>query len=128
MKRIAYLTFAIAAFLTSGCSKIDMESKDLEGTYWTGTLHHSSAADDESDAVSFEFRKGYADFTYLEYATNDPEEGVALYEAEGASLTVSKANDLLDGTWTITGAKAERMTLEKESGSEMLTMELLKRR
>ena len=128
MKRIAYLAFAITAILMSGCSKTEIDSKDLVGSYWTGTLHHSSAADDEYDSISFEFDKGHADFTYLEYATNDLEEGVALYEAEGESLNISKANDIIDGTWTVTGRKAERMTLERETQSEKLTMELIRRK
>lgn len=128
MKRFVKFAASIAMIALTGCSKIDVDSKDLQGTYWTGTLHHSDAAQDEFDNVSFEFDYGHADFTYLEYATNVTEEGVALYEANGDIMSFSKANTLIDGQWTITIAKGERMALERSHEDKMLTLELIKRR
>lgn len=128
MKRFVIFAASIAMIALTGCSKIDIDSNDLMGTYWTGTLHHSDYAQDEFDNVSFEFDYGHADFTYLEYATNETEEGVALYEANGKVISFSKANTLIDGPWTITIAKGERMALERSHEDKMLTLELIRRR
>ena len=118
MRRILYFLIIASAVLITGCSKIDLKAHKLEGTFWTGEVYNSIWDEDEHDSVSFDFHKGYADFTYLEYATNNPETGVALYEVKEDKITFSKANDMLDGTWTITELKGGSMTIEMVGSPE----------
>ena len=128
MRKIAYLAIIAAVTLLAGCSKIDIEDKFLEGTMWTGTLSYSNLPSDEYDSISFEFHGGYADFVYLEYATNNPEKGKALYTTTANELTISKANDLIDGTWTVIEQKGSRLVMIRLHENETLTIELIKRR
>ena len=128
MKKIAYLAIIVAMSLLTGCSKIDIEGDFLEGTKWTGTLSYSNLPSDEYDSISFDFHKGYADFVYLEYATNAPEQGKALYTATANELTISKANDLIDGAWTVIEQKDSRLAMARSYGNETLTIELIRRR
>ena len=128
MKRIAYLAVILAISFATGCSKIEIKEKFLEESMWTGTLSHSDADSDEFDSISFEFHKGYSDFSYLEYGSNVTEDGKALYTVSENEITFSKANDLIDGTWIVTEKKGSELVMERQHKTKLLTIELIKRR
>lgn len=126
MKKITLL-FALTALILGSCSKF--ETKDLIGSYWTGSLTSSAFQDGEKADLSFDFKEGKADFTYLPYAEQHPETGVMLYTLSDGVLTLSKANETLNGAWTITQRKGEYMTLEKTLQEDvLLTIDIQKRR
>ena len=127
MRKIVYLAIIVTTSIFAGCSKIDMNDTFFVNSRWTGTISDSNDQSDEFDAVSMEFFKGYFKFVHLEYATNYPEEGTALYELSGDTFTVSKANNLMDGTWTIVKKKSSTIQMEKSQDSGTLTMLLTKR-
>lgn len=122
MRKIVYLTILIVTSIFASCSKIDMNDKFFVDSRWSGTIINSNVPSDEFDAVSMKFFKGYFKFVHLEYATNNPEEGTALYEVSGNTFTVSKANELMDGTWTIVEKKSSTIQMERSHDSGTLTM------
>ena len=125
MKKILKM-LVVAAIVVTGCSKL--ETKDLINTYWTGSMTSTAFQEDEKADLSFEFKTGKADFTYLPYGEQHPETGVLLYSLADNVLTLSNANGMLNGDWSIIHKKGEHMTLEKTEGGETRTIEIQKRR
>ena len=107
------LVLLITAFsiMTVGCSKFS--GNNLAGTRWSGELISTEFEDGERNELSFEFDNGKADFTYLKYGEQHPEKGVLLYTATESTVTFSKANDDLNGQWTISSLKGKDMTLTR---------------
>ena len=112
---------AVLCIFTTGCSKFS--GNDLADTRWTGEFISSDFEDGEKNEVSFEFFDGKADFVYLVYGEQYPEKGVLLYTATESTITFSKANDDLNGQWTISSQKGKDMTLTRTN----MTINLRKR-
>ena len=125
MKKITLL-LTMAAIVISSCSKF--ETEDLVGTYWTGSMTSTAIQSGEKTDLSFEFKEGKADFTYLPYGDQPPETGVMLYTLSEGVLTLTKANEVLNGAWNIIYRKGGHMTLEKSSQDDILTINIQKRR
>ena len=111
MKFRLLLLTAVLCIFTAGCSKFS--GNDLAGTRWSGEFISSEFEDGERNELSFEFDHGKADFTYLKYGEQYPEKGVLLYTATESMITFSKANDDLNGQWTISSQKGKDMTLTR---------------
>ena len=126
MRGIRFTPMASLALLfCAGCNKIDVDT--FIDTYWTGTLTDTKANDERSD-VSFKFGTGKADFVYLPYGEQYPETGVMLYEIAGNQMTIDKANETLNGIWTINKTGKETLSLTRRSDSETLKISLIKRK
>ena len=101
----------LMCIIMAGCSKIG--GNDLAGTRWTGELTSTEFEADQRNDLSFDFYEGKADFTYLKYGEQYPEKGVMLYSATESTVTFSKANEDLNGEWTISSQKGKDMTLTR---------------
>ena len=116
----------MSSLFMTGCSKVSVN--DLIDTYWTGSFVSSDYSDGQKDDLSIDFFTGKADFTYLKYGEQYPETGVLLYEVDGQKLTLTKANEILDGEWNIDYHKGKDMTLSRNQDEKQLTITLRKRR
>ena len=116
----------ITSVLLSSCSKF--ETSDLIDTFWTGTCTSSEYLDGEHNDISFDFENGKANFTILYYGEQYPESGVMLYSISNDILTISKANEMLNGEWKILFRKGKDMTLERTVEEEILTLKLQQRK
>lgn len=108
------------------CTKL--ESSDLVGTFWNGTLTATDYAEGIHTDLAFAFKDGKADFTYLQYGELVPEEGIMLYSMSEETFTIEKANEILNGDWNIVNATRQEMTLERTEGSNTLTISINNRK
>ena len=116
----------MAGLFMTGCSKVSVN--DLIDTYWTGTCVSTEYSEGQKDDLSIDFFTGKADFTYLKYGEQYPETGVMLYEVSGQTLTLTKANEILNGEWSIEYHKGKDMTLSRNQEGGTYTITLRKRR
>ena len=128
--KIRHILISMIACLTIGtsCEKAEITTESLIGTYWTGTHVTSDYTNGEKDELGIGFDNGHADFTFLCYGEKDSEIGVASYEANGTTLTISKANAYLGGEWVMTYKKGLDMTLERQDQNTTHTLTLRKRK
>lgn len=115
----------LLCIITAGCSKLS--GNDLADTRWTGEFISTEFEDGQRNDLSFEFYEGKADFTYLKYGEQYPENGVLLYTSTETTVTFSKANEDLNGEWTISSQKGKDMTLTRQKSSTTLTINLRRR-
>ena len=129
--KIKHIVISMIACLTIGtsCEKAEITTESLIGTYWTGTHIASDYTNGEHNDLGIGFDNVHADFTFLLYGDKDAETGVALYEAQGTTLKISKANSYLDGEWVMTYKKGLDMTLERQGQNNIThTITLRKRK
>lgn len=124
IRKIIWL--ALACLTLSGCSKIAISNDSLDGTFWTGSLKTGSSNTHDDISIAFEIR--YADFTYLRYGEKDIEEGVLEYKADKTCITFSRANEMLDGKWTVTENRKEKITMHRDCDGDRHIITLQQRR
>lgn len=125
MKKKGLILLSIISLFLCSCSKLTDDF--LIDSYWTGQITSSLMQVDEKIDVSFDFSRGKANFTFLEYGEFTPETGVLLYNAEGDRLIIEKANPTLNGEWFVRQKDKKSMTLEKTTETATFSMSLIKR-
>lgn len=123
-KGIAVLLLGAILALFS-CTKL--ETDDLTGSFWNGTLTATSFANGEHADLAFDFKERKADFTYLPYGELKPEEGVMLYSMTEDTFTIQSANEILNGEWKIASATKLEMILERTDGKNTFTIKINKK-